>query len=121
MCIFLKDKIEGSRSKVDIRLVDHNVLSQSLVWLKPFVTEIIDHHKIDFEPGYWAGNLRKRIVTPVGSCASLVAERLLLEWPQMPTVIGELLLGAIILDTEDLGNWKTKNIDRYSPPVWALL
>lgn len=82
--------------KLSLTLVDHNKLSGKQEYLSSCVKEIIDHHK-DEE----AYNLPKecKTIEPVGSCATLVAEKIFavkgkIDNPQ----IAFLLLSTIILD-----------------------
>eukprot|EP00944_MAST-04C_sp_MAST-4C-sp1_P013774 g13774.t1 len=59
-----------------VTLVDHNVLSDSMSFLEPFVQEIIDHHK---DEGLYAKTVEnsKRKIEMVGSTTTLIAENFL--------------------------------------------
>lgn len=79
-------------------LVDHNRLSAAQEAWAPAVEEILDHHA---EEGRYPA--AGRVIEPVGSCATLVAERLLRLAPQLADAgVAALLLGAILLDTVNL-------------------
>ena len=56
-----------------VTLVDHNVLSDSMNFLEPFVGEIIDHHK---DEGLYSKTVEnsKRKIEMVGSTTTLIAE-----------------------------------------------
>ena len=81
-------------------LVDHATLSGPLLELQNVeVVGIIDHH----QPVPAAPDDGCFIVESVGSCATLVAERLLAkESYEMPRSVATLLLGAVLLDTVGL-------------------
>lgn len=77
-----------------VTLVDHNVPDEML---RPYVNEIIDHHDdaqtIDCS----------RVIEAVGSCSTLVGERLInSEEYSIPKEIATLLLAAILIDTCNL-------------------
>ncbi|XP_011404648.2 PREDICTED: protein prune homolog [Amphimedon queenslandica] len=77
-----------------VTLVDHNVPDESI---RPYVDEIIDHHDdaLTFEC--------YRVIEPVGSCSTLVAEKLLSsEDYEMPNDVATFLLSAILIDTGNL-------------------
>jgi exopolyphosphatase len=79
-------------------LVDHNRLSAAQEAWAPAVEEILDHHA---EEGRYPA--AGRVIEAVGSCATLVAERLLLLAPQLADAgVAALLLGTILLDTVNL-------------------
>ena len=87
--------------QVRVTLVDHALPAVALQELpNVVVTQIIDHHEtpeVTFEEGCCV------VVEPVGSCATLVAEKLLsTEGYAIPTTIATLLLGAIMIDTVGL-------------------
>jgi inorganic pyrophosphatase/exopolyphosphatase len=87
-----------------LHLVDHNKLSAPLAALGPHVASIVDHHA---DEGLYHETVppeSRHVELGIGSCASLVAERLralgspLLADPSVCT----LLLGAVLLDTVNL-------------------
>lgn len=80
-------------------LVDHNMPAARQSSLARSVIGVIDHHRDEdaFQ------NLALRVVEPVGSAATLVAERLLTEdAASVEPDLAELLLGTILLDTVNL-------------------
>jgi exopolyphosphatase len=80
-------------------LVDHNALAAGQAALADAVTGIIDHHKD--EGGH--PDLALRLIEPVGSAATLVAERMLeQEASRVEPGLAKLLLGTILLDTVNL-------------------
>jgi exopolyphosphatase len=80
-------------------LVDHNLLAAGQAALADAVTGIIDHHK---DEGGHPG-LALRVIEPVGSAATLVAEVLLgKDAPRLEPGLARLLLGTILLDTVNL-------------------
>lgn len=85
--------------KVYVTLVDHATLAKPLCELTNVdLVEIIDHHSVP--EGVLQGEKCCVVIEPVGSCATLVAEKLLgTEGYAVPGAIATLLLGAILLDT----------------------
>jgi inorganic pyrophosphatase/exopolyphosphatase len=71
------------------------------------IVEVIDHHlplpgRTAARAGAQSG-IRRRIMEPVGSACTLVAEQVLLRKPEiLDRQLSTLLLGAILLDTADL-------------------
>jgi len=87
-----------AEGRLRLVLVDHNRLCPSQSAWEPAVEEIVDHHA---DEGLYP-RARRRIA-PVGSCATLVAERLFAAAPDLVNrTVGLLLLGAILLDSVDL-------------------
>ena len=94
---------------VHTTLVDHNKLCGGLEGaLGGSVCEVLDHHE-DERAAYTAALPAERLtLVPVGSCATLVTERLAREAPALlsPQAEGgalpELLLAAVLLDTANL-------------------
>lgn len=87
-------------NKVAMTLVDHahhtGPLSQLL---NTTVISIIDHHT-ELSPRPEGNDV---VIEPVGSCATLITERLLgMDEYVMPPTIATMLLGAILLDTVGL-------------------
>ena len=56
-----------------VALLDHNVPAPAQAFLAPAVRAVVDHH----DDAARFGEARPRVVAPVGSCATLVAEMLL--------------------------------------------
>jgi len=84
---------------LELVLVDHNVPSAAQAALADAVRGVVDHHK---DEGGFAG-LPLRVVEPVGSAATLVAEALLgKETAAVEPGLARLLLGTILLDTVNL-------------------
>ena len=88
-------------SKVNVILVDHNVIENpELAFLDPKVTEIYDHHKIDREI---RSNLKKCQIEKVGSCSTLVAEAIFRNIPDpVDSRFLTLIRCTIILDTKNI-------------------
>lgn len=97
--------------KVYVTLVDHATLAKPLCELTNVeVVEIIDHHSV---PREIFGENCCVVVEPVGSCATLVAKKLLgVEGYAVPVAIATLLLGAILLDTVGLDREKGRTTDK---------
>ncbi|XP_058502782.1 exopolyphosphatase PRUNE1 [Solea solea] len=81
--------------RLHLTLVDHNVLSSSDSDLEGAVVEVIDHHLLE----------RKLLpscpvtVETVGSCATLVTERIVKEAPDILNLqLAQLLYAAVVLD-----------------------
>ena len=94
--------------KLSVVLVDTNTLTSDLNQLTPHVKKIVDHHK-DVGISYHADC--ERLIEPVGSCATLVAELLLAE-DIVDEVIAELLLAAILVDTFNLSPTANRATDK---------
>lgn len=99
--IFL-DEIEldtvNARGRLRLVLVDHNRLPAVRSAWAPAVEEILDHHE---DEGQYPE--ARRTVAPVGSAATLVAERFLESAPALlEPAVATLLLGTILLDTVNL-------------------
>lgn len=87
------------RGSLKLTLIDHNKLASSQEKFQDSVEEIVDHHK---DEGLYSPT-EGRTVEPVGSAATLVAEKMInLDAASLDPVIAELLLGAILLDTVNL-------------------
>ncbi len=85
--------------KLKVTLIDHNKLSGSQEYLASSVSEIIDHHK-DEEMYPEA----EKTIEPVGSCATLVAEKIKSSGKAVADEnTATLLAGTILLDTVNLG------------------
>lgn len=93
---FLPEIDLPSIPELSVTLVDHN---NPMDTVRPFVSDVVDHH-VDQNCISCTKDIRL-----VGSCATLVAERLL-ESPgyELQQEVATLLLGAILLDTDNLHN-----------------
>lgn len=95
-----------SEKRVRISLVDHNVLRLRLMDLSDVVERIIDHHA-DENKFYPLLNGNKLIV-PVGSNATLIAEKIFSSLHvKCFSELGTLLLAPILIDTSELKSEKT--------------
>ncbi len=96
------------KGKLKITLVDHNKLSSAQEYLSPCIEEIIDHHKDEN-----AYNRVKKQIEPVGSCATLIAEKIIADNSSLiDKKIAMLLAGTIILDTVNLGKEAGRTTDK---------
>ena len=87
------------RGSLKLTLIDHNKLASSQEKFEDTVEEIVDHHK---DEGLYTPS-EGRTIGPVGSAATLVAEKMLnLDTTPPDPTIAELLLGTILLDTVNL-------------------
>jgi manganese-dependent inorganic pyrophosphatase len=78
-------------------LVDHNELAQSVPGLEEAeLIEILDHHRLNALPTTTPIRLQ---IDPVGSCSTLVAERILEYAIELPPSIAGILLCGILSDT----------------------
>ncbi|XP_077483981.1 uncharacterized protein LOC144094014 isoform X5 [Amblyomma americanum] len=83
-----------SQSKLSLTLVDHNLLPKEDAELQGAVQEIIDHHRLE------TSHRCDKTVEMVGSCCTLVAEKLLHSKPELANPqVALLLYGTILLDT----------------------
>ncbi|KAM3873562.1 exopolyphosphatase PRUNE1 [Diretmus argenteus] len=81
--------------RLQLTLVDHNVLPSSDSDLEEAVVEVIDHHLLERKPS--ASCLVT--VETVGSCATLVTERIVQKAPEvLDQQLAQLLYGTILLD-----------------------
>jgi exopolyphosphatase len=93
-----------------LTLVDHNRLSPSQTFLKDSVVEIIDHHYVE---EHQFPQLKRRIIEPVGSATTLVAECILDTMPELlDEGLAKFLLGPILLDTVNLDRSKGRCHDK---------
>jgi len=94
---------------IDLILVDHNELTQSVDGAEHYaIKEIIDHHRL--------GNVHTSlpitfINRPVGSTSTIIAELFLEQKIPLPVDIASLLLGGIISDTLILRSATTTKTD----------
>lgn len=81
--------------RLQMTLVDHNVLPSSDSDLEGAVVEVIDHHLLEREPSPSC----PVTVEMVGSCATLITERIIQKAPHiMDPQLAQLLYGAVVLD-----------------------
>ncbi|OQR72019.1 protein prune-like [Tropilaelaps mercedesae] len=90
----LSDLHQAKRLK--LTLVDHNVVAKCLEPVNDAVVHVVDHHK-------WEGSFSspvEKTVEMVGSCATLVGEKLLAEHRELADqTITKLLISTIVTDT----------------------
>ena len=100
----------ATAGKLNIVLVDTNTLPADLHYLVPHVKKIIDHHKdegVEYHPDC------ERVIESVGSCATLVADRLFSKDDVVVgEVIAELLLATILVDTFNLSPTAKRATDK---------
>ncbi|KAH7945448.1 hypothetical protein HPB49_010948 [Dermacentor silvarum] len=83
-----------AQSKLSLTLVDHNLLPKEDADLQAAVQEIIDHHRLE------TSHRCDKTVEMVGSCCTLVAEKVLHSKPELfSPQVALLLYGTILLDT----------------------
>jgi exopolyphosphatase len=89
----------AGKRRLHLVLVDHNKLAPALAGLDAEVEEIVDHHADEkLYP-----HAKQRQIEPVGSAATLVAERILAAAAdRLEPAHAKLLLGTILLDTVNL-------------------
>ena len=93
-------EILSSVNELSITLVDHNSPKGLLERFKPNIIEVIDHHE-QTESILTSGS--RITIESVGSCSTLVAERILSNNAGvMDEKLATLLLASILLDTGDL-------------------
>ena len=114
------DKLANAGMKLGVTLVDHNspsgVMADVIARGAGTVVEIIDHHR---DEGKWEC---PRTIEHVGSCATLVAERLLGDQGYvLDTTVATLLSAAILLDTVNLVPSEGRVTEKDSATVAQLL
>lgn len=83
-----------SEKKLSLTLVDHNLLPKEDTELQSSVQEIIDHHRLE------TSHRCDKTVEMVGSCCTLVAEKVLSSRADLINPqVALLLYGTILLDT----------------------
>ncbi|KAG7218822.1 hypothetical protein INR49_019690 [Caranx melampygus] len=81
--------------RLRLTLVDHNILASADSDLEGAVVEVIDHHLLEREPSPSC----PVTVETVGSCATLVTERIIQKAPQiLDQQLAQLLYAAVVLD-----------------------
>ncbi|CAL9706052.1 unnamed protein product [Knipowitschia caucasica] len=105
--LLFRDQVDLRRIRRErglwLTLVDHNVLADSDSYLEGAVVEVIDHHKL--ERVVTAETAASCLITveTVGSCATLVTEKLLQRAPELLDLnVATLLYGTILVDCVDL-------------------
>ena len=114
--LVLDDVALSSLPSPSISLVDHNSPSPSLLPHVHLVTECIDHHHDD----KLLPQDTSVTIEPVGSCSTLVAEKIKMAADSdheeagyaVTKEIATILLAAILLDTTNLTSDKTTDKDR---------
>jgi len=85
-----------SLDNLKLALVDHNMMSGEDSELENRVGEVIDHHVMERA----ADTNARMLVEPVGSCSTLVAQKILSESPELEDKMClSLLLDTILVDT----------------------
>ncbi|KAM9310076.1 exopolyphosphatase PRUNE1 isoform 2-T2 [Pholidichthys leucotaenia] len=85
--------------RLRLTLVDHNVLPSSDSDLEGAVVDVIDHHHLDRLPSPTC----TVTVETVGSCATLITERIIHEAPQILDLqLAHLLYAAVVVDCVDM-------------------
>ncbi|XP_052003750.1 exopolyphosphatase PRUNE1 [Xyrauchen texanus] len=103
--------------RLTLTLVDHNVLPSADSILEDAVVEVIDHHLLERPPS------RSCPITieTVGSCATLVTERIAQKAPEvLDQQVAQLLYGAIILDCVNMAPEAGKVTPKDSQYVFFL-
>ncbi|XP_066540195.1 exopolyphosphatase PRUNE1 isoform X2 [Hoplias malabaricus] len=94
--LLFRDEVDlHGLQKLAITLVDHNVLPEADSALEETVVEVIDHHRLERAPSPAC----PVTVETVGSCATLVTERIVQKAPEvLDQQVAQLLYGTIITD-----------------------
>ncbi|MCJ8728211.1 hypothetical protein PDJAM_G00001770 [Pangasius djambal] len=94
--LLFRDEVDlHSLQNLAITLVDHNVLPEADRTLENSVVEVIDHHRLERTPSPFCSVTAET----VGSCATLVTERIVQKAPELlDQQVAQLLYGAIITD-----------------------
>ncbi|KAG9276239.1 exopolyphosphatase PRUNE1 [Astyanax mexicanus] len=94
--LLFRDEVDfNGLQQLAITLVDHNVLPQADGALEKYVVEVIDHHRLERAPSPSC----PVTVETVGSCATLVTERIVQKAPELlDQQVAQLLYGTIITD-----------------------
>lgn len=106
---YVQSNIKNSK----VILVDHNKPDISQEYLIPLVTEIYDHHKDEHLFNSLKEKQRNHIITPLGSCSTLILDKFYL--PKFPIgYIDPLMsLSSVLIDTENFNHnlYKRKWVD----------
>ncbi|KAI4895297.1 hypothetical protein NFI96_011137, partial [Prochilodus magdalenae] len=94
--LLFRDEVDlHGLQQLAITLVDHNVLPEADRGLEKTVVEVIDHHRLERAPSPCC----PVIVETVGSCTTLVTERIVQKAPEvLDQQVALLLYGTIITD-----------------------
>ncbi|KAF7708860.1 exopolyphosphatase PRUNE1 isoform X1 [Silurus meridionalis] len=94
--LLFRDEVDlHSLKNLTITLVDHNVLPVADRTLENAVVEVIDHHRLDRT----LSTSCQVTTETVGSCATLITERIVQKAPDLlDQQVAQLLYGAIITD-----------------------
>ncbi|KAJ2479241.1 Exopolyphosphatase [Coemansia sp. RSA 2131] len=97
----------GHKHGLDVWLVDHNAPASRQVELEPFVRGIVDHHVDE-------GRCKQaeRQIELVGSCATLVAERLRSTLGRVEPELAKMLVAPILIDTSELSSSARRATDK---------
>lgn len=108
--IFIKDlPVEQMfvEEKLEIILVDHHEIGSPL---NEAVVEIVDHHQVKNDSTRLCKSSSIRI-EPVGSCCTLIAEKIL-EEKTMTNEMASLLIGPIVFDTVNFSSTAGKTTEK---------
>ncbi|KAJ2503186.1 Exopolyphosphatase [Coemansia sp. RSA 1972] len=97
----------GHKHGLDVWLVDHNAPASRQTELEPFVRGIVDHH-VDENRCTQA----VRQIELVGSCATLVAERLRNTVGSVEPELAKMLVAPILIDTSELSSTARRATDK---------
>ncbi|KAJ1807745.1 Exopolyphosphatase [Coemansia sp. RSA 2523] len=97
----------GRKHGLDVWLVDHNAPASRQTELEPFVRGIVDHH-VDENRCPQA----ERQIELVGSCATLVAERLRNTLGSVEPELAKMLVAPILIDTSELSSTARRATDK---------
>ncbi|KAM4735319.1 exopolyphosphatase PRUNE1 [Anableps anableps] len=103
--------------RLQLTLVDHNVLPSSDTDLEGAVVEVLDHHRPERKPSPTC----PVTVEMVGSCATLVTERIIQKAPQiLDQQLAHLLYATVVLDCVNMAPAAGKVTPKDSQYVAAL-
>ncbi|KAJ2496285.1 hypothetical protein IWW47_003825, partial [Coemansia sp. RSA 2052] len=100
--INLTELIAKAHPLLDVWLVDHNAPSSRQAQLEPYVTGIVDHHVDEAKCLVGCSSREQRQIESVGSCATLVAQRLRGLNVDVDSELALLLLAPILVDSSNL-------------------
>ncbi|TSK16104.1 Exopolyphosphatase PRUNE1 [Bagarius yarrelli] len=94
--LLFRDEVDlHSLQNLALTLVDHNILPEADRSLEDAVVEVIDHHRLERTPSPFCPITAET----VGSCATLVTERIVQKAPELlDQQVAQLLYGTIITD-----------------------
>ena len=118
--MFADDLTEERLSKaahLSLTLVDHHFPTGPLSQFSSAVVEAIDHHQQQEGEVTW-----KSVIEPVGSCSTLIADKLLNDDSyHVEGTVASLLLAAILLDTANLKEGEGRASEKDKTTVERLL